>query len=110
MPHIKLTGKDEKWGLWDSQDNSWLGDKTGPFTYDDETLAKLAREAFVHRFKWNWLREDAPKKIEGDVTPYLRLQVIPYVESPVHLKDTVECDPNRDPVLWLERKEKGSIL
>lgn len=32
------------WGIYDTKDDSWLGDEHGPKTFEDEVLAKVAAQ------------------------------------------------------------------
>lgn len=36
------TTKNQKWGLYDTKDDCWLGGDEGPKTFDDEDLAQVA--------------------------------------------------------------------
>ena len=31
-----------KWGIFDTEDNLWMGDSTGPMLFDDEKVARVA--------------------------------------------------------------------
>lgn len=41
-----------KLGLWDSQDNCWLGNEDGPLAYEDLELARLSQEVVRVRLRW----------------------------------------------------------
>ena len=32
------------WGIYDTQDNLWIGNADGPLTYEDHTLARIAAQ------------------------------------------------------------------
>lgn len=40
------------WGIFDTQDGLWLGDKQGPKSFMDENLAIVAAELADIRMKW----------------------------------------------------------
>lgn len=65
-----------KLGIYDIQDDCWLGvnDKgTGPKTFDDPELAEVAREVACKQLGW----------------PYSRLVIQPFVEAVLVEKDEV---------------------
>lgn len=48
-----------KYGLFDTRDNLWLGDDTGPMLYDEFNLAKISAEIQAVRLGWDTLRIEA---------------------------------------------------
>jgi hypothetical protein len=56
-----------KWGVLDTQDNVWLGDETGPKTFDDEILARVAAQVTDVQMGWAPGRCRA-REYHGDAT------------------------------------------
>ena len=64
----------KKFGLLDKESGTWFGTDDGPFTYDDEEVAKVARQVLAARIPCDPLRisvepfTSATKKLD-DITP-----------------------------------------
>lgn len=79
----------EELGLFDSQDNCWLGDSNGVFKYTDKFIAKAVREIVTVQLGWDWSR----------------VQVLPYPKDAKDKKD--EVDTLMSPEEALRRIEEG---
>jgi len=64
-----------KYGLWDSQDNLWMGDSAGPKTYDELDIAVIAARVCDARLAWRAGRTIARE----------------YVEAPRRLRDSLDA-------------------
>lgn len=88
-----------KYGVFDSQDKCWMGDKSGPLLYEDqqlngkpcpgETLARYAATIMAHQFK----------------SPLGRFKATPYDGTGNEHKDEVET--KRSLSLAMSRAERG---
>jgi hypothetical protein len=49
---LRLTTRDGKWGVYDEQDELWLGTAEGPLRYDEQDVARAVAEAAVRMSGW----------------------------------------------------------
>lgn len=49
------------WGVWDIEDRLWIGNDSGPVTFEDESLAKIAAMVACVRLGWPIVRCRAKK-------------------------------------------------
>ena len=42
-----------KYGIYDTQDNCWMGDDNGPLLYEDELFTRLAAQAMDKVLGWD---------------------------------------------------------
>lgn len=80
------------WGLLDTKENCWMGNKTGPLLYEDETLAKVAARVVDVQLKQS----------AG------RTRAILYDQSAIKLKDEKEVLVSAEKAI--ERLESGLEL
>ena len=82
----------EKWGLYDTKDNCWLGDSDGPKLFDDESLAQIACRVIDVQTK----------------TPAGRTRARIFNEGPLKKKDEVKIYRSGEDAI--ERLESGLEL
>ncbi len=57
------------WGIYDTQDDSWLGDEQGPKLFEDEVLAKVSAQVTSAQLGGNPTRCRA-REYDGSGTRY----------------------------------------
>jgi hypothetical protein len=80
-----------QWGIYDTQENIWYGDETGPKLFDDENVAKVAAMVMDVRLKQ---RPGRTRQRE-------------YREANPRLRDSVETRMTTEEAL--EHIEKGGL-
>lgn len=83
---------DKQWGVYDIQDNCWIGNDAGPKVFDDFTVARIAAEVCADQLGY---------ELHG------RLEAREYVSGNVRLRD--EIPTKRSPLKALQRIEDGLV-
>lgn len=67
------------YGVYDTEDNCWMGDQTGPLAYEEEEMAKIAARILASRMRWPASRLKAmPMDPEANVK---RDDVVPQISA-----------------------------
>lgn len=92
-----------RWALWDTQDNLWIGNDTGPLRYDDEILGRLAAEVASGILGWEPVRITV-KEYDGSATKIR--DDVPIIHTVQEVLHHVTQGYLFDPEVQLRRKQR----